>query len=229
METGYDQLLKVMFVDDEEKTRKLLRVFVDWQSIGYEPVEDAASANQAMELIEEEHPDVVITDIEMPYINGLEFAQMLAEEYPQIVVIVLTAHDLFQYAQKSVELGIKSFLLKPIRRAELIEVMKDVRTDIMEERRAIFEFEGLKSRIAESRTLIVQNFLNNLLLNKVDQESLWGTIRYYDIPLRRDTGHYNVMVLMPEKHNDPEEDELRRQQCMEVLSPAVSRLRMCCC
>ena len=47
METGYDQLLKVMFVDDEEKTRKLLRVFVDWQSIGYEPVEDAASANQA--------------------------------------------------------------------------------------------------------------------------------------------------------------------------------------
>lgn len=61
METGYDQLLKVMFVDDEEKTRKLLRVFVDWQSIGYEPVEDAASANQAMELIEEEHPDVVIT------------------------------------------------------------------------------------------------------------------------------------------------------------------------
>ncbi len=51
-----------------------------------------------------------------------------------------------------------------------------------------FEFEGLKSRIAESRTLIVQNFLNNLLLNKVDQESLWGTIRYYDIPLRRDTG-----------------------------------------
>ena len=66
METGYDQLLKVMFVDDEEKTRKLLRVFVDWQSIGYEPVEDAASANQAMELIEEEHPDVVITDIEMP-------------------------------------------------------------------------------------------------------------------------------------------------------------------
>ena len=58
----------------------------------------------------------------------------------------------------------------------------------------------------------------------MDQESLWGTIRYYDIPLRRDTGHYNVMVLMPEKHNDPEEDELRRQQCMEVLSPAVSRL-----
>ncbi len=52
---------------------------------------------------------------------------MLAEEYPQIVVIVLTAHDLFQYAQKSVELGIKSFLLKPIRRADLIEVMKDVR------------------------------------------------------------------------------------------------------
>ena len=70
METGYDQLLKVMFVDDEEKTRKLLRVFVDWQSIGYEPVEDAASANQAMELIEEEHPDVVITDIEMPYITA---------------------------------------------------------------------------------------------------------------------------------------------------------------
>ena len=60
-----------------------------------------------MELIEEKHPDVVITDIEMPYINGLEFAQMLAEEYPQIVVIVLTAHDLFQYAQKSVELGIR--------------------------------------------------------------------------------------------------------------------------
>lgn len=224
MQTEYDQRLKVMFVDDEEKTRKLLRVFVDWQSIGYEPVEDAASANQAMELIREVHPDVVITDIEMPYINGLEFAQMLSEEYPQIVVVVLTAHDVFQYAQKSVELGIKSFLLKPIRRKELIEVMTDVRRDIMEERRTLYEFEGLKKRIADTRMLIIQNFMNNLLLNKVEHKNLWNTIQYYGIPLRQDGGYYNVLVLMVEQHNDPEEEELRRQQCMELLSAAISRL-----
>ncbi len=66
METGYDQLLKVMFGMMRRKPGNFSGFFVDWQSIGYEPVEDAASANQAMELIEEEHPDVVITDIEMP-------------------------------------------------------------------------------------------------------------------------------------------------------------------
>ena len=224
MQMEYDQLLKVMFVDDEEKTRKLLKVFIDWRTIGYEPVEDAVSANQAMELIRENRPDVVITDIEMPYIDGLEFAQMLSEEYPQIVVVVLTAHDVFQYAQKSIELGIKSFLLKPIRRNELIEVMVDVRKSIVEERKALYEFEGLKKRISESRELITQNFLNNLLLNKVEQENLWETIRYYEIPLVQEADYYNILVIMPEKHSDPEEDELRRQQCEEILVTAIDRL-----
>lgn len=224
MQMEYSQTLKVMFVDDEEKTRKLLRVLMDWSAIGYEPVEDAASANQAMELIQEIHPDVVITDIEMPYINGLEFAQMLSEEYPQIVVVVLTAHDVFQYAQKSVELGVKSFLLKPIRRKELIGVMTDVHKSIIEERRRLYEFEGLKKRITESRSLIIQNFLNNLLLNRVEQENLWDTVRYYEIPLNKEIDYYNVLVLMTEKHNDPEEDELRLQQCEEILAGAAERL-----
>lgn len=224
MEVIYDHNLKVMFVDDEEKTRKLLRVFIDWQSLGYEPVEDAESANQAMELIREVQPDVIITDIEMPYINGLEIAQMLSEEYPQIVVLVLTAHDEFQYARKSVELGIKSFLLKPIRRQELIEVMTDVRSTIMEERKALYELERLRKRISESRSLVIQNFLNNLLLNKVEEKNLWETIQYYEIPLKKEIPYYNVMVLMMERQDDPEEDALKGQQCQEILQTAADRL-----
>lgn len=78
-----------------------------------------------------------------------------------------------------------------------------------------------KTGLRESRTLIVQNFLNNLLLNKVDQESLWVP---YAIMIFSEKDRALQCNGAMEKHNDPEEDELRRQQCMEVLSPAVSRL-----
>ena len=73
------QPIKVMIVDDEDKMRGLLKICIPWNELDYVITDDVSSANQALELIAERKPDVIITDIEMPFINGLDFAEMVLE------------------------------------------------------------------------------------------------------------------------------------------------------
>lgn len=220
-----DTAIRIMFVDDEDKIRKLLHVCIDWNSIGCIPVKDAASAHHALELIPTERPDVIITDIQMPFINGLDFAQMVMEEYPEIKIIVLTAHDLFDYAQKGVDIGVYGFLLKPVKRDELIQKMKDLREIIIEERKRLYEYETLKLQLQRNLETLAQTYLTKLLLNKVDEETLWKNLEYYHIPLHPDTEYYNILLLMPVWDDDIETGNLQHIQCHELISSIIKRLQ----
>lgn len=138
------QPIKMMIVDDEDKMRGLLKICIPWNELDYVITDDVSSANQALELIAERKPDVIITDIEMPFINGLDFAEMVLEEYPHIKIIILTAHDEFDYAKQGLEIGISSFLLKPIKREELIRTVTEIRNSIREEQKKLYQHELLQ-------------------------------------------------------------------------------------
>ncbi len=218
-----EERFKVMFVDDEDKIRKLLRICIDWETLGFEVIADASSANHALELIAVEKPDIIITDIEMPYINGLDFAEIVSWEYPGIKTVILTAHSDFNYAKKGVDIGISGFLLKPIRREEITEVMKNLRQVLIEEKRQLFEYESLKSRLRDNWDYIVQNFLNNLLLSKFSQESLEDNLRFYKVPLHINTGYYNVLLLSPVLDTGAEENILQLFKCQKIISSMLNK------
>lgn len=105
---------KVLIVDDEEAIRSSIRSCIDWERTGFSIVADASNAHDALRLVDELSIDLVITDIVMPNMDGLDFTQMLKERYPQLPCIVISGFDNFEFAQRAIELRVIGYLLKPI-------------------------------------------------------------------------------------------------------------------
>ncbi|MGL1893460.1 MAG: response regulator [Spirochaetaceae bacterium] len=126
--------LKVVIVDDEYLVRELIKRSISWDQLGLTVSGEASGAMEALDLINEKQPDIVITDICMPIIDGIKLSSLILEKYPQINIIVLTGHDEFYYAKESISLGIKEYLLKPINADELKQCLIKLTKDIREEK-----------------------------------------------------------------------------------------------
>ena len=112
-------MTRVMVVDDEKYERRGIIESTDWALIGCEVVGEASNGEDALLLVEEKHPQLIISDIRMPRMDGLKFAEEVLKRYPEIKIIFLTAHDEFTYAQQAVRLGVCDYLLKPFEDGEL--------------------------------------------------------------------------------------------------------------
>jgi len=102
--------IKVLIIDDEYLERNLLKGCIDWNTLGMEIAGEASNANEGFKLIDELKPDVVFTDIKMPGIDGIKFSESILQKYPTIKIVILTGYNDFNYAQKSVKIGISDFL-----------------------------------------------------------------------------------------------------------------------
>ena len=127
--------LKVLIVDDETLVRTKIRVSIDWEDNGYEIIGDCGSAEAALDLMEEETPDIILADICMPVVDGLKFAKQVRQQNPEIQIIFLTGHDKFSYANDSIKIGVFDYLLKPVDAGELLETLSRARMKIEKERR----------------------------------------------------------------------------------------------
>lgn len=116
-------MIKVLLVEDETGTRNLMKIIVNWAEFHMKIIGEASNGLQALLMIKDELPDLVITDIKMPIMDGLSLAEELKKQYPQIRVVIVTAYDEFQYAQKALRAGVVDFILKPLKRQEIREVL----------------------------------------------------------------------------------------------------------
>lgn len=116
-------MYKVMIIDDEMSARKLLQASIDWEGLGLTFVGEAASGIEAINTIDDYEPDIVFVDIFMPFMNGIEFTKVATERYPNLAVIILTGFDDFEYARQCVRLPVVEYMLKPIVRKEVREVL----------------------------------------------------------------------------------------------------------
>lgn len=119
-------MLKVVVVEDEELVRKGIVLTVDWASAGCAVVGEAANGEEGLEVVDRYHPDLIITDIKMPRMDGLEMVRRLRAAGNDAYVILLTAYSDFTYAQTAVKLGAVDYLLKPFRDGELEAVIERV-------------------------------------------------------------------------------------------------------
>lgn len=123
-------MYRVMLIDDEESARKLMRASIDWKALNMEVVGEAASGIEAINTIDDVKPDIAFVDISMPFMNGIEFTEIAAKRYPHLIIIIMTAFDEFEYARKCVSLPVFEYMLKPIKRAEVTEVLGKVKTQL---------------------------------------------------------------------------------------------------
>ncbi|WP_246277410.1 response regulator transcription factor [Neobacillus endophyticus] len=148
-------MMKVIIVDDEIQIRKGLRLKVDWEEEGYQIADEASNGQEALELLQTMDIDVVITDMRMPIMDGIELAKRCHQSFPNVKVIVLSGYSDFEYVRGSLKEGVKDYLLKPVAPDELIEVLRKIRIEVEEEKRNQMEI-GRMRRLVHTQLQEVQ-------------------------------------------------------------------------
>ncbi len=131
--------MKVFLVEDEIIMREGIRNNIDWEKEGFEFAGEASDGELAYPLIQDSKPDILITDIRMPFMDGLELSRRVKKEMPDIKIIVLSGYDEFEYAREGIRIGITEYLLKPIDGNKLLEAVKRVAQLILSERESQME------------------------------------------------------------------------------------------
>ena len=174
-------LYKIMLVDDEEEVRTSIIKKINWEANGFEVVGDAENGRDALEKIEILEPNVIITDIRMPYMDGLALTESLRQKFPSIKVIIFSGFDDFSYAKEAIRLGVAEYILKPVNVDELTEILKRVRAKLDEEIESARDIDILRESYKASLPVLREQFLNKLIIKKglFDEPSIDGYLEEY--------------------------------------------------
>ena len=126
-------MIQVFLVEDEIIIRESIQRMIPWKEYGYELVGEASDGEMALPMIREQKPDLVITDIKMPFMDGLSLISLVKKELPNTKIVIISGYDDFSYAQKAIELGVEQYLLKPISKNKFIQILGDIREKYIKE------------------------------------------------------------------------------------------------
>ncbi len=161
---------KVILVDDEVEVIDVMKKKIRWNDLGFDVVGSATNGVKALELVEKLQPDVVLTDIKMPYMDGLELARKLNQDYPNIYIMLCTGFDEFEYAKEAVHLEIKEYMLKPISATELSESLMKLKATLDREREEKLNVKKLEDYFQEVLPKLQSNFFISLIEGRVREE-----------------------------------------------------------
>lgn len=128
-------MYKVLIVDDEALVRRGIKKSVNWNELGIEMVAEAANGAEALEQVLEDVPDIILLDINMPKMNGLEFAAIVKRQYPEVKIVIITGYDHFEYARDAIRAGVDDYILKPITKENVASIIANMLERIEEERK----------------------------------------------------------------------------------------------
>jgi two-component system response regulator YesN len=116
-------MYSIILVDDESRVRDSMKVQIPWNEYGFSIIGEAENGLEALDVIEEKSPDVVITDIKMPYLDGLELIKEIRKNLPTTTIIILSGHDEFSFAQSAIKLNVTEYVLKPVSKKDMVEIL----------------------------------------------------------------------------------------------------------
>ena len=168
-------MYQILLVDDEFLVRDAIKNNLDWESLGFELAGDCQNGREAMEFLEEHPVDVVITDICMPYVDGLELSRYLYNKYPGTVIIIFSGFGEFEYAKKAIQYQVSEYLLKPVTPEELKKVLIQTREKLDEnhkEEKKIQRMEAASQEYMKNAMVIRSNMLSQMVLGTANAEEI---------------------------------------------------------
>lgn len=163
-------MYKIVIVDDDMLIRKGIRNVIRWRDLECEISGEASSGDEALKVIEEVKPDIVITDIKMPNMDGIELIDRIKKIIPQCKIVILTAYREFEYAQRAIKYGAFDFLLKPTKVEDIINVVQKAINEIKKEKTIVEELEKINSILKEKLPILRENFLFNVIFEMISNE-----------------------------------------------------------
>lgn len=173
----------LLLVDDEEEVVQVIRKKINWEGLGFSVIGYANNGVKALDMIEEFQPDVVMTDIKMPYMDGMELCKHIREEYPATKIILFTGFDEFEYAKEAVHLEIEEYILKPLNSVELTDVLTQLKIKLDREISEKRSAQILQVNYQESFAFLRANFYSTLIEGKIHDDEVSKYISDYQIGL----------------------------------------------
>ncbi|MBO4678598.1 MAG: response regulator [Lachnospiraceae bacterium] len=168
--------MKVFLADDEIVVREGIRESFPWDETPYQLVGEAPDGEMALPMIRDTNPDIVITDIKMPFMDGIELCRILRAQMPWIGIIVLSGYDEFEYARQCIQLGVREYLLKPINAEELKEVLDKVSAQLKAERNTFEHAASLRARMESGGKLVKEKLIGSLFSDEARVEDAGGVL-----------------------------------------------------
>lgn len=192
-------MYKLLIVDDEEWIRRRLIDTIKWDSIGIRDVLEAEDGRQALQSTLEAKPDIIITDIRMPDLSGLDFIHEIKKHGMNPRVVFLSGYDDFEYAQRALKLGAYDYVLKPAEGGELLGIVQRCIADIEDERKKKAILKDLQEKLKRDRPVLKERFLFDLLNGYVDEQAIRYDLEYFNIPAG---GEYRCACIVIQPDDD---------------------------
>ena len=168
-------MIKVFLVDDEIATREGIRNSSLWEEGEYTLIGEAPDGEIALPMIYEEKPDIVITDIRMPFMDGLALSRAVKRNMPWIHIVILSGYSDFVYAKQAISLGVEEYLLKPVTADELRSALNKISEKIREENRIRSNTHALQNRMASGMRFVQDKLLQSIMFSPVSEEEVQKT------------------------------------------------------
>lgn len=211
----------LLLVDDEEEVIQVITKKVKWEELGFTVIGYANNGVKALEMIEENQPDVVMTDIRMPYMDGMELCSNIKAKYPAIKVLLFTGFDEFEYAREAVHLEIEEYILKPLNAAELTEVFARLKQKLDQEINEKRNTQVLEKYYMESLPLLQANFFASLIEGRIPEDQFDSYLRDYQIEF---SGPYYCCLVIHTSASQVPEDMNAQLLAMSVDRQAQEQL-----
>lgn len=166
-------MLKVLIADDEQKICQLIEKLIDWDGLNMQVIGTAENGLEALESIRSRHPDIVITDIRMPGCDGLELIRQGKEANPKTEFIIISGYRHFEYAQTAIQYGVNAYVLKPIKKDELTEVLQKLREKFLQKAAYKNSEEQLRQTLRTDKETLRQAFFTDLISHRNPERLLW--------------------------------------------------------
>ncbi len=171
----------VLLVDDEEEVIHVIMRKINWEGLGFSVAGHANNGAKALEMVEEFQPDVVMTDIRMPFMDGMELSRRIKAEYPATKILFFTGFDEFEYAKGAVHLEVEEYILKPVNSAELTNVFTKLKIKLDQEISDKRNVEILQKYYMDSLPLLQANFYTSLIEGSILEEEIPGYLSDYQL------------------------------------------------
>ena len=140
-------MLKIFLAEDEVVVRETIKRMIPWEELGFELVGEAADGEMALPLLIRQQPDLLITDIKMPFMDGLELSDILKKKMPKIQIIILSGYGEFDYAKEAIKIGVTDYLTKPVTGEQLLEALNKVKQKLDKKKRQEEDIKKLQKNI----------------------------------------------------------------------------------
>ncbi len=177
-----NSVYKIMLVDDEEEVREAIAKKVDWASLGFEVVSTAANGEEALEFADSHEVDVVLTDIKMPFMDGLTLGRHLKQRHSGVRLIILTGFDQFEYAKQAISINTVEYILKPVNEKELRQILAQVKENLDADMLNKRNVESLRESYEKFLPILRERFLYELLCGQFVRSDISGQIEQFSLP-----------------------------------------------